>query len=323
MGFKYFLIISIYPYIQDMYYILRMDRYILNRLREKLLDRGSLRNMPEKTLQESYILNTWGTNAIEGNTLTLKEVTRVVEEGTTVPNRPVRDLLETVQHRSALVEVVKGNISEVNMKSALNLHSMVFHGILTDAGQWRKVNIRISNSRYTPPRVEKLISLLQEWEQNYIAMEMDREDVFSQAAEMHHGFESIHPFSDGNGRVGRLLLNAHFLNHNWPLMNILPYDRNSYLDALESAHSNTTDTLTRFLEITMAKSLIFILNMVGSEEDKLITLNEAREQSGVDYSSKYMALRISQGELPGIHLNGMWRTSMDAINLYRETKNRK
>ncbi len=299
-----------------------MDRHILNQLRERVLDRGSVRNMPEKTLQESFILNTWGTNAIEGNTLTLDEVTTVIERGMTVPNRPVRDLLETVQHRSALAEVVSGRLSEVNMKSALDLHQLIFHGILMDAGQWRRANVRISGSRYSPPRVEKLISLLQEWEQYYVAMEMRREDVFSQAAEMHFGFESIHPFSDGNGRVGRLMLNMHFLNHNWPLIHILPHDRKLYLDALEVAHYNGVNKLTEFLEIDMGKSLVFVLDMVGSEEDKLLTLNEAREASGTNYSSKYLALRIQQGELPGIRLNKTWKTSLAAINLYRETKGR-
>ena len=299
-----------------------MDRYILSRLRERMLDRGSIRNLPEKTLQESFILNTWGTNAIEGNTLTLDEVTRVIESGMTVPNRPIRDLMETIQHRAALAQVVSGKIGEVNMTSALNLHDMIFHGILLDAGQWRRVNVRILGSKYSPPRVEKLISLLREWEQHYVTMEMKRQDIFSQASETHFGFESIHPFSDGNGRVGRLLLNIHFLNHNWPLLNILPQDRNAYLDALESAHRNGMDRLTEFFVTNMARSLIFLLDMTGSEGDKLLTLDEAKKASGTDYSTKYLALRIKQGELPGIRLNNRWKTSPVAISLYREIKGR-
>ncbi len=287
-----------------------------------MLDRGSIRNLPEKTLQESLILNTWGTNAIEGNTLTLDEVTKVIESGMTVPNRPVRDLMETIQHRAALAAAINGRICEVNMKGALNLHDMLFHGILLDAGQWRMVNIRISGSKYSPPRVENLISMLHEWEQHYVEMEMKREDIFSQAAVMHFGFESVHPFSDGNGRIGRLLLNIHFLNHNWPLIHILPEDRDSYLNALESAHRNGMDKLTKFLKTSMARSLIFLLDMIGSEEDKLLTLNEAKKVSGSDYSTKYLALRIKQGEIPGIRLNNRWKTSQVAISLYREIKGR-
>ncbi len=299
-----------------------MDKYILNHLRERVLDRGFLRKLPEKTLQELFILNTWGTNAIEGNTLTLDEVTRVIGGGMTVPNRPVKDLMETIQHDAALVEISSGRICEVNMRSALDLHNIIFHGILLDAGQWRVVNVRISGSRYSPPRVEKLISLLQKWEKHYVEMEMNRENVFSQAAEMHSGFESIHPFSDGNGRVGRLLLNIHFLNHNWPLIYILPHDRDSYLDVLEDAYYNGVTKLTDFLETKMGGSLIFLLDMVGSEEDKLLTLDEARKASGTDYSSKYLSLRINQGELPGILLNGRWKTSSLAIRLYQEIKGR-
>ncbi len=300
-----------------------MERYILDKLREKVLDRGLIRNMPEKTLQEAFILNTWGTNAIEGNTLTLEEVTTIIEKGLTVPNRPVRDLLETTQHMSALTEIVKCKIASVNMESALTLHQLTFHGILLDAGQWRRVNVRIFGSRHTPPRVEKLLSILQKWEQNYIASELSRKDVFLQAAETHFGFESIHPFSDGNGRVGRLLLNIHFLNHNWPIMNILPYDRSAYLNALEHAYSGGTDKLVRFLKTNMARSLVFILDKIGTEEDRLMTLNEVKEVHATDYSPKYMALRINQGELPGIRINKVWRTSLAAIRLYREIKSMK
>ena len=259
---------------------------------------------------------------IAGNPLTLDEVTRVIESGLTVPNRPVKDLQETILHNSALAEVVSGRICEVNMKSALELHDMIFHGILRGAGQWRRVNVRISGSSYSPPRVEKLLSLLQDWEQHYVAMEMRREDVFSQAAEMHFGFESIHPFTDGNGRVGRLLLNIHFLNHNWPLAHILPHDRDSYLGALESAHHNGLGKLTEFLETNMARSLIFVLDKMGSEADKLLTLDEAKKISGTDYSTKYLALRIQQGELPGIRLNNRWKTSQIAISLYSDIKGR-
>ncbi len=299
-----------------------MDRYILNKLRERLLDRGSIRNMPEKTLQETLILNTWGTNAIEGNTLTLKEVTRIIETGTTVSNRPVKDLIETVQHSSALAEVVSGNISEINMKSALELHNIIFHGKLSDAGQWRKVNVKIPGSRHSSPRVEKLLSLLQKWEQKYVENELSRDDIFHQAAEMHFDFESIHPFSDGNGRVGRLLLNIHFLNHNWPLVNILPYDRAAYLDALEAAHYNGVNQLKSFLEINMSRSLIFFLDKVGSKADQLMTLQRAKEVTGIDYSVKYMALRTNQGELPGFRWNNVWHTSPAALEIYKGIKGR-
>jgi hypothetical protein len=65
-----------------------------------------------------------------------------------------------------------------------------------------------------------------------------------------------------------------------------------------------------------------MLDMVGSEEDKLLNLNEAKKASGTDYSTKYLALRIKQGEIPGIRLNSRWKTSTVAITIYHEIKGR-
>ena len=208
------------------------------------------------------------------------------------------------------------------MKSALELHNIVFHGILLDAGQWRKVSVRISGSRHSPPGVEKLLFLLQKWEQKYAENELSRDDTFHQAAEMHFDFESLHPFLDGNGRVGRLLLNIHFLNHNWPLVNIVPHDRAAYLDVLEIAYSKGVNQLKSFLEINMSRSLIFFLDKVGSKADQLMTLQRVKEAAGIDYSVKYMALRINQGELPGFRWNNIWHTSPAAIEIYKEIKGR-
>ena len=191
-----------------------------------------------------------------------------------------------------------------------------------DAGRWRKVNVKIPGFRRSPPRVEKLWSLLQKWEQKYVENELSKDDIFRQAAEMHFGFESIHPFSDGNGRVGRLLVNIHFLNHNWPLISILSHDRTAYLNALEVAHYNGVNELKLFLEINMARSFIFILDKVGSNTDKLMTLQQVKEAAGIDYSVKYMALRINQGELPGFRWNNIWHTSPAAIEIYKEIKGR-
>src|SRR5439155_854759 len=78
---------------------------------------------------------------------------------------------------------------------------------------------------HVPPRMEGAVPMLDEWIEGYANKELLGEDVFSVAAWMHFGFESIQPFSDGNGRVGRLLLNLHFLKHNWPPVHILPSDK--------------------------------------------------------------------------------------------------
>jgi Fic family protein len=77
-----------------------MNEIILNRLRDTLLTRASLDHLPDDVWKRSSALNTWGTNAIEGNTLTWKDVERLLLEDLSVANKPIRDVLETLQHES-------------------------------------------------------------------------------------------------------------------------------------------------------------------------------------------------------------------------------
>ena len=81
-----------------MKYKLYMDRDILNALRTGLLDKAHIYTLPEHVLADTIALNTWGTNVIEGNTLTLKEDTQFVVEGKSVGGKTVRDVMETIQH---------------------------------------------------------------------------------------------------------------------------------------------------------------------------------------------------------------------------------
>ncbi len=92
------------------------------------------------------------------------------------------------------------------MTTALELHEQVFRGIDPEAGMWRGITVFLQGSRHTPPRAESVIPSMSEWEREYSQRDIVGERVFTLAAWMHHRFESIHPFRDGNGRVGRLLL---------------------------------------------------------------------------------------------------------------------
>jgi Fic family protein len=293
-----------------------MDKTILDSLRQELLTRTALETIPPGVWKRTGALNTWGTNAIEGNTLSRKDVERILLGQRSVSNRPLNDVIETVQHAKAFEDLLLRTGKPIRLPTILEFHEAVFHGIKDDAGEWRRVNVRIGGTRHVPPRMELVVPMMGEWIESYARKDMRGQNVFSLAAWMHFEFESIHPFSDGNGRVGRLLLNLHFLKHNWPPVHILPPDRNRYLNALNKGHMGNLADLEEFLQIALGRSLLDLLDQVGTREDELRPLKKIAAKS--PYSAKYLGLRAGQGRLPALKVSGDWHTSERAIRVYRE-----
>lgn len=289
---------------------------ILAELRRELLTRAPLDALPPSVWRRTGALNTWGTNAIEGNTLSRKDVERILLEGRSVANRPLPDVLETIQHEQAFESLLARRADPIGLSAVLDLHATVFRGIKPDAGQWRRVNVRIAGVRHVPPRMEKVVALMSDWEESYAKHDMEGAEVFPLGAWMHFEFESIHPFSDGNGRVGRLLLNLHFLKHNWPPVHILPPDRSRYLRTLNAGHSGDLTELEALLTTAMGRSLLDLLDQVGTAEDALKPLRKIATRG--PYSAKYLGLRAGQEKLPAIKIAGDWNTSPRALRLYRE-----
>jgi len=293
-----------------------MREDILERLRNDLLTRAPIEALPDAVWKRTGALNTWGTNAIEGNTLTREEVEQLLLEQRSVGDRPVRDVLETLQHEAAFRGLLQRRAVAVRLVTVLELHEAVFKGVLPDAGRWRRINVRIAGAKHAPPRAEKVVPLMAAWEDEYDTRDRRGEPVFPLGAWMHLRFESIHPFSDGNGRVGRLLLNLHFLKHNWPPVHVLPPDRNRYLDALERGHAGDLSALKDLLRVAMGRSLLDLLDQVGTKVDELKPLRRFAAKGG--YGAKYLALRAGQGQLPALKVGGDWRTSARALSVYQD-----
>lgn len=293
-----------------------MNESILSRMRDALLTRTSLDHLPDEVWKRTSALNTWGTNAIEGNTLSWHDVERLLLEERSVGNRPVRDVLETLQHERTFRGLLVRRDQSITLQTVLELHESVFKGVRADAGRWRRVNVRIQGSKYTPPRMEKVVPEMEGLLTEYESKDIQGDEVFSLGARFHHAFESIHPFSDGNGRVGRLLLSLHFLKHNWPPVHILPQDRKTYLWAMEKGHSSDLSELVFLLKELMARSLLDLLDQVGTADDELKPLRSFESKG--PYTAQYLRLRAGQGKIPALKIAGDWHTSKRAFRLYRE-----
>jgi Fic family protein len=294
-----------------------VNERILGDLRAEFLSRSSLEALPEEIWKRTGALNTWGTNAIEGNTLTWKDVQRLLIDEQSIEGRPLPEVLETLQHEAAFRSLLGRKREPITLVTALELHEAVFKGIRNkDAGQWRRVTVRIGGSDHRPPRADQVVAEMDKWRHEFDRRELAGEDTFDLAAWMHHRFEAIHPFRDGNGRVGRLLLNLHFMKRNWPPVHLVPGDRRAYLAAMAAGHDGDLSKLRALLTLAMGRSLLDLLDQVGTSDDELRGVWSFAPKSG--YSAHYLALRALQGELPALKDGGRWRTSSRAMSLYRQ-----
>lgn len=186
-------------------------------------------------LRDEFMIDfTYNSNAIEGNTLTLRE-TAMVLEGMTIDRKPLKDHLEAVGHRDAFlyIEDIAQNKTKLRDREIKAIHSLVLMNRPQDKGGYRRIPVTIAGA-YTEPvqpyLIEpKLTELLAENEERKKTMH-----PLERIARFHLEFEGIHPFIDGNGRTGRLILNLELIRNGYPAINVKFADRRRYYDAFDA-----------------------------------------------------------------------------------------
>lgn len=194
--------------------------------RRRSLTQGELERLREEFLLEF----TYNSNAIEGSTLTLQE-TAMVLEGITIDKKPLKEHLEAVGHRDAF-EYVKALVSEdVDLSESIikNIHTLVLMDRPQDRGVYRRIPVRILGVKVEPPQPYMVGIKMEELMKSYNNAGNKLHGI-EKITRFHLDFEEIHPFIDGNGRTGRLVLNLELMKNGYPPISVKFTDRKKYYE---------------------------------------------------------------------------------------------
>lgn len=208
---------------------------MIDRKKEELQNRRPLTAGEVERLTEEFIVEyTYNSNAIEGNTLTLRE-TDMVLRGLTIDRKPLKDHMEVVGHKEAFEFVLDLVKNQVPLSESIirQIHYLVLADKKDDRGVYRRVPVRIMGAKHEPvqpyliqPKMEQLLE----------GYRNNTEHMITKLARFHIEFEGIHPFIDGNGRTGRLLVNLELMKAGYPPIDIKFTDRVAYYNAFDEYH---------------------------------------------------------------------------------------
>jgi Fic family protein len=267
---------------------------------------------------------TYTSNHIEGNTLTREETALSVEEGLTSGSKPIKDYLEARNHAEAFDYIV----SLVNQKKIsyedviLRIHSMILKGIDdNNRGRYRNIRVRIARADVVLPNPLKVPDLMKNF-----AEKLDKKpDSVLKAFEAHYKLVEIHPFTDGNGRTARLLMNLILMQAGYLPMVIAPIERKRYIVSINSR--NTKSNLFgyyRYMLQVLKKSMDIYIKMFEKQETEsnasLMTIGKFAKYCGVPVSTLRYYLRIKKIEPVSYTNSGYMLFSREQPELLKKTK---
>lgn len=236
-----------------------MNFSTIDALKAELQSKRPLNPSELKRLREEFMIeHTYHSNAIEGNTLTLRETALILQEGITIAEKPIKDHLEVIGYKDAFEYIVSLTDAERPLTESVirQIHSLVLMDDAANRGIYRNVPVRILGALHEPPQpylvAPQMEALLRDYE-----VRKRQKHILEAAAEFHLRFEGIHPFIDGNGRTGRLILNFELMKAGLLPINVKFSDRRKYYDCFDSYYGER-------------HSVEQLVNLIASyEEDEL------------------------------------------------------
>lgn len=209
---------------------------------EKLSTLRPLTQGEVERLRDEFLIEfTYNSNAIEGNTLTLQE-TAMVLEGVTIDQKPLKEHLEIIGHRDAFkyVESLVSEKQEFSEYVIKSIHSLVLMDRVEDRGVYRRIPVRIMGAFHEPPQPYLVEPMMNELIVNH-ADRKAKMHLVEAVALFHLDFEGIHPFIDGNGRTGRLLINLELMQNGYLPIDVKFSDRRKYYQAFDEYYRNQNE----------------------------------------------------------------------------------
>lgn len=198
------------------------------------------KSIKEKVKEQIAIAFTYNTNAIEGSTITLEETRKLVEHKI-APNKPLRDIKETEAHVKVFLGMLKKK-EKFDIPLILGWHKQLFQDTKQDiAGKFRDYSVKVGD--YHAPDWQDVKNLMKEFVKFY--NENKKMNFIELVARMHYRFEKIHPFGDGNGRIGRLIMNYILWHNKYPMIIIEYKKKESYYKALKKDENSFFNYFTR------------------------------------------------------------------------------
>lgn len=303
-----------------------LEPRLYNRIQDKKKQLDALRPLPSailKRLHEEMVVQwIYNSNAIEGNTLTLRETQLILEQGITIGGKSLREHFEVINHREAIrwVESMVSEFSTVTAFHIRQLHALVLKQIDDDnAGQYRTVAVRIAGARHEPPPSWDVPAQMDSWAQ-WLEEQQAAYHPVALAALAHHKLVAIHPFIDGNGRTARLVMNLVLMRAGYPPAVIERTNRQQYYRVLAQADAGKPKSLVNFVGRAVERSLsLYIMSATPqltppSSEEAWLPLREAAEL--VPYSQDYLSLLARRGLLEATKRGRVWHTTRQALADY-------
>lgn len=305
---------------------------IFKRLEDKLNKLNALRPLPETALKKLKeflrIEMAYNSNAIEGNSLTLKETFLVINEGITIKGKPLRDHLEARDQYQALKYlydlVENGKHNTVSEHLIRSIHQLVMMDTDKEwAGVYRNANVIISGADYVPPDaidVPRKMANLIKW----LSSNRNNFNIVELASMIHHKIVYIHPFFDGNGRISRIIMNLLLMQYGFPLVIILKNDRKKYYKVLSNADRENYKPMVQFISQCVERSLdvyLKTLTPITGKKENFLILSELAKKT--PYSAKYLNLLIRQYKLEAHKEKRNWLSSEEAVKRYIDSRERK